>query len=55
MAIGRVIQTGNHRKNIEKDLIESAFAQVRERKMLYILIHDRFFLLQNLRTSRPCE
>lgn len=40
-------------KNIEKDLIETAFAQVRERKTLYILIDEAHLLeLTTLRKLR---
>jgi MSHA biogenesis protein MshM len=42
-------------KQLEKELIQNAFNHIRERKTLYILIDDRFLLLQNLHTSRPCE
>ncbi len=42
-------------KELEKALIQNAFNHIRERKTLYILIDDRFLLLQNLHTSHPCE
>ena len=42
-------------RDLEKELINSAFNHIRDRKTLYILIDDRFLLLQNLHTSHPCE